>query len=717
MDCVGATECFHGANVVFSSACVNESEGGQLVVECTQEQVDLKRFDKVAGTRQYVVDGPRVNRLATVPNGKERFVLESTSPSRRKVVRVRKGGDPKDELWLEIWDERGIVQAHKVTVTKKIYGDSVFGGFAWDQSETKLCFVGEELLPKTYHNFFDPPKKSDKDGGVWYDEKFEYKEQFGEGLLEKGNPILFVYDLDGDKIQKVLGIPEEIHPQCPIFDATGEGVVFSGLKTTLQRKLGVYACLNRPQGIYYAKNIYFDDDKEEDNCFSISCLTDNLFFAQFPRSSHDYSRLVFLGREEQFLHHATNYELFSFEVDSAGDLVNQRRIVDIVKGYPKPDAEFAGLYGYHHMYQDYGFIGTSNRFCLLQSVVNGRQRVYVVDIQGQNKTRWIHQQENQDGSEHYQILDLWKSVAVIRCCHFSRPAKLFLVTFDDGSDRWLLLDEVKIKKPAVKAVLDSIKEETIVLDNGAVAYLYFTPCEKPSPLVVIAHGGPFACCYRDDFALLRTTMILQGYAVLLLNYRGSIGYGQDFMDSLLGHIGERDVEDCGNLTRLAIQRYPKVVDPANVGVYGGSHGGFLTAWLIGHKEFRNLFSCAALWNPVINMSYMMQSTDIPDWIVACCQSKSLDTFHYASEDNQTFFERSPMSVVENVTCPSLLIIGTKDLRVPPHQSVYYFHALQEKGTPAKMFLYPDSGHSLSPVEHNVDANLNILFWFKKYFTS
>jgi acylaminoacyl-peptidase len=113
-------------------------------------------------------------------------------------------------------------------------------------------------------------------------------------------------------------------------------------------------------------------------------------------------------------------------------------------------------------------------------------------------------------------------------------------------------------------------------------------------------------------------MILQGYCLFVVNYRGTIGYGKNFMDSLLGHIGSRDVEDCGNLTKMAIEKYEKIVDSKRVCVEGGSHGGFMTGWLIGHPEYKDLWAAAGLWNAVLDMSYMVCSTDIPDWIFACC---------------------------------------------------------------------------------------------------
>jgi len=124
-------------------------------------------------------------------------------------------------------------------------------------------------------------------------------------------------------------------------------------------------------------------------------------------------------------------------------------------------------------------------------------------------------------------------------------------------------------------------------------------------MCVLLHGGPFGSSPRDMFLIQRNFLLLQGYSLLIVNYRGSTGYGKDFLDSLLGHIGSRDVEDCGNLTKMAIEKFSNVVDPKRVCVEGGSHGGFLTGWLIGHPEFKDLWAGACLWNAVLDMTYMV----------------------------------------------------------------------------------------------------------------
>ena len=206
---------------------------------------------------------------------------------------------------------------------------------------------------------------------------------------------------------------------------------------------------------------------------------------------------------------------------------------------------------------------------------------------------------------------------------------------------------------------------------------------------------------------------MMGLNLLIVNYRGSLGYGNEFLNSLLGNIGQHDVDDCYNLLDLALKTFPEKIDQERIGVYGGSHGGFLTGWLIGHPEYRHKFKAACLWNPVINMSYMYSSTDIPDWIVACCLNKPYDegTYKLTSEDNKVFFDKSPISVAENVTTPSLIIIGGSDKRVPPHQGYQYHHILKKNGVESKIYNYPEDGHAVASNEPSIDALMNIFTWF------
>jgi acylaminoacyl-peptidase len=130
-----------------------------------------------------------------------------------------------------------------------------------------------------------------------------------------------------------------------------------------------------------------------------------------------------------------------------------------------------------------------------------------------------------------------------------------------------------------------------------------------------------------------------------MNYRGSLGYGEDTMNSLLGSIGQNDVEDCGELTLQALVKFSEVIDPHRIGVEGGSHGGFLSAWLVGHPKYKAIYQAACMRNPVLNMAFMVTATDIPDWIYACNQKKDFDFAKLSADDIAQFYTRSPQSVV------------------------------------------------------------------------
>ena len=91
-----------------------------------------------------------------------------------------------------------------------------------------------------------------------------------------------------------------------------------------------------------------------------------------------------------------------------------------------------------------------------------------------------------------------------------------------------------------------------------------------------------------------------------------------------------------------------IVDPERLGVFGGSHGGFLTGHLIGHPEYKDMWKAASFRNPVVDMTYMVTSSDIPDWIYACCGSEEMDFANMTVERKVNFFNRSPIASVQNV---------------------------------------------------------------------
>jgi acylaminoacyl-peptidase len=206
-----------------------------------------------------------------------------------------------------------------------------------------------------------------------------------------------------------------------------------------------------------------------------------------------------------------------------------------------------------------------------------------------------------------------------------------------------------------------------------------------------------------------------GYAVLLVNYRGSTGFGQAALESLTGDVGTQDVLDVVAATRSVIGTID-IIDSDRVGICGGSHGGFLAGHCIG--QFPELYKVAAMRNPCTNLASMVTSTDIPDWVYV--ESFGSNYYNFANfrhpnrDEVGIMWDKSPIAYLNNVVAPTLMAIGMKDRRVPPSQGLEYYHALRAKGVPTKLLVYDDCDHAIDLVASEADHWINTLRWFRTY---
>lgn len=196
------------------------------------------------------------------------------------------------------------------------------------------------------------------------------------------------------------------------------------------------------------------------------------------------------------------------------------------------------------------------------------------------------------------------------------------------------------------------------LDNGADAILLLPDDQKVKrPLISMVHGGPFSSFPFHQFSPFRHHYLQNGYNLLIINFRGSRGYGKQVMESILGNIGDQDVFDASELTLKACKEFPDQIDAEKVGITGGSFGGFLTTWLIGHPKYNYIWKAAVAWNAIVDLNYMSVCADVPDWCFAVAMRKKMEEAQITKEEVTALFERSPISVVQNVNCPTCLLAG------------------------------------------------------------
>lgn len=241
-------------------------------------------------------------------------------------------------------------------------------------------------------------------------------------------------------------------------------------------------------------------------------------------------------------------------------------------------------------------------------------------------------------------------------------------------------------------------------DSGLKFSSIFVGSPRAQALVVWPHGGPHSAipwAFSSDINYL----VQQGFACLLINYRGSISQSQGSIMSLPGKVGDQDVKDCFQAYSECRQAYP---DLGNAVLFGGSHGGFLVTHLIG--QYPNEFKACIARNPVINMSSMATVSDISDWTF----NESGLKFNYRSpnpDELKIMFEKSPIFHIEKVQTPVFLMIGKDDLRVPCSQGVEYYHNLKALGKNVDMNMYEDN-HPLAKVQNHANVFVNSVLFFK-----
>jgi dipeptidyl aminopeptidase/acylaminoacyl peptidase len=224
----------------------------------------------------------------------------------------------------------------------------------------------------------------------------------------------------------------------------------------------------------------------------------------------------------------------------------------------------------------------------------------------------------------------------------------------------------------------------------------------PHPLVVVPHGGPLARAEIGFHALanLRAqALAADGFAVLQPNCHGSTGYGSAFSTSLVGHIGEADFADLtAGVHHLVAER---VADPERLAIYGGSYGGYLASWAIGHTdEFKAASVNAGVWDLVTDFGDTAEDLWAPEYLGSRWW-----------EDPPAHRERSPSTYVERIATPVLITHGLADRNVFVSNSQQMWRALTELGREAELLLYPDEAHSGWRPVHLVDQCERVAEWF------
>lgn len=225
---------------------------------------------------------------------------------------------------------------------------------------------------------------------------------------------------------------------------------------------------------------------------------------------------------------------------------------------------------------------------------------------------------------------------------------------------------------------------------------------SPPPLFVDVHGGPSGS-YCDEWSLgYPQWLATAGYAVLRVNYRGSWGRGSAFANAVIGDMGGQDFQDIqAGIDYVIAQGW---ADGERLAIGGWSNGGFMAAWAVTQTR---RFKAAVMGAGIADWQNMHAQTNIPDADMLLLDA---DPFQQPA----TYARHSPLTFVEQVTTPTLILHGEDDPAVPVAQAYAFYRALNERQVPVEMAIYPREGHGLGEMPHIFDADQRVLRWLEQH---
>ena len=331
------------------------------------------------------------------------------------------------------------------------------------------------------------------------------------------------------------------------------------------------------------------------------------------------------------------------------------------------------------------------------AAVRGTSNLFFADLEGQHRPVT-------DGNHMMRVTDIQSGVAVGTLTSSYVPRNL--VAFDlDRASELTTLHETN-RGVLAEAELGEVEEiwYDSVDDFRIQGWIVKPPDFDPSkryPLILRIHGGPH---YMDHtgFDFKAQNHAANGYVVLYTNPRGSSGYGSPFGNAIENAYPDKDYNDLMmGVDEILSRGY---IDERNLFVYGGSGGGVLTAWIVGHT---NRFTAAVSKAPVTNWLSFVGTTDGSGWY------RNFDALPW--DDPSEYLRRSPLMYVGNVTTPTMLITGEKDLRTPMEQTEQYYRALKMRKIPTAMIRLTDGWHSRSlPPTNLMRVQLYLRNWFERF---
>ncbi|KRZ27914.1 Acylamino-acid-releasing enzyme, partial [Trichinella pseudospiralis] len=621
-----------------------------IVVNSIWQQRDLARNDYIKFSRNFTMLVDAVwtkSKLLSSHPEEINEICRSVSMSgkftailRRTVFSKRSGSEDAVRAadFIDVYDN---IRGHKVASFKlkdfeqhgKVH--STLSSLIWSFDDKKILYLAERTggtVGYSQHHY----------KGLGNDECDEYleNENWGEQMTDVRRPVVCLLHIEKGELYVIKELAN-FTPLEPVWTPDEAGILFVKVKDR-PRKLGLIYCFNR------AGQLTFYDLQTQ----MVTHITEPTHAIASLRFSPNRASLIYLQCVAGGPHRKASQLILC-------DWVTMKTSVVLDTVYAcDPEKEFPGLYVIDIPRRCWSEDGSR---ILLNAHWSSKAEILVIHLMRKTVTRLRTTTER---DESWHVLDVYKDFVLAYYSLPNAPPRLAIA---------------RLPLPGNEARVMWFK---FVEADARLQYegIYLRPTDKSKsqyPLILWPHGGPHST-YTTAYSFMAAFFVSVGFAVLRVNYRGSLGFGDKFADCLGGLIGTTDVLDCHHAVASILQ-FDTHVNKKAILLFGGSHGGFIALHLIGQYTYCYT-SCVAL-NPVVNLSAMYDCSDIPDW---CIYEALLENVNFSRQltliQREKLWSRSPIRYVNHVTTPTMFLLGTCDLRVPMSQTREYINNLKARCT-------------------------------------
>ncbi|MEO2016568.1 MAG: S9 family peptidase [Fuerstiella sp.] len=540
-------------------------------------------------------------------------------------------------------------------------------GLSWSPDGQSIAF--SMLVKQKAPELVKLPKKPE--GAEWADapiliERLKYRSD-GSGDLPQGFHHLFVLPAEG-------GTPRQLtsgsfhHQNTPVWTPDGKALVFSGNRN--------------PDWEHEYHNSEIYEVSVADGL--VKALTAHKGPDSSPTVSPDGNTIAYLSFDDRVQTYQVTH-LYLMNRDGS----NQRVLTGNLDRDASSPVWAEDGFGIYFQYADHGntkiaFAGLDGQVRVIADSLGGTSlgRPYGGGSFSLGKKRLAFTRTRPDHPADVAVVSVGQDAREIT--HLNRD----------------LLDHRKLGRVEEIRYVSSFDKREI--QGWVVTPPDFDPSVK-YPLILEIHGGPIHH-YGDRFTAEMQLYAAQGYVVLYANPRGSTGYGGEFGNLLHHNYPGEDYDDLIAGVDALIAR--GFIDEQRLYVTGGSAGGIMTAWIVGKTD---RFRAAVAAKPVIN------------WYSKVLMADNYYAYHnyrYPGlpwENPEAYMKFSPISLVGNVTTPTMMLTGTDDLRTPLSESEQFYGALKLRNIDTAMVRMPGASHRITARPSQLIAKVaNVLAWFERY---